>query len=261
MTDELNAATREMLDQAIADEQSLLPDAGRRRQLKRALLQAAVVSSAGSATLAKAATLEGARLLSAGAASAPWLALGKSVLVGLLASGGLLGGVQLISAPSEPANQREPKRRVTGSTPSAAAVPEARTAAPTPSTTEPSEPEAESAPTLAPASPAGKASALAPPGSSDPALRAELELMTAAQAALRDGKPARALELLQRYDAAFPTGQLGRERLAAEVFGACQLGDRARAARAAARFLLHDTDSALAQRVKQACPLGSSQAP
>ena len=257
MTDELSAATREMLDQAIADEQSLLPDAGRRRQLKRALLQAAVVSSAGSATLAKAATLEGARLVSAGAASTPWLALGKSVLVGLLASGGLLGGVQLISAPSEPANQLEPKPPVTPSTPSAAAVPEART----PSAAESSEPEAESAPTLAPASPAGKASALAPPGSSDPALRAELELMTAAQAALRDGKPARALELLQRYDAAFPTGQLGRERLAAEVFGACQLGDRARAARAAARFLLHDTDSALAQRVKQACPLGSWQPP
>jgi outer membrane protein assembly factor BamD (BamD/ComL family) len=88
------------------------------------------------------------------------------------------------------------------------------------------------------------------PGST---LRAELELMSQVQTALRDNRGVRALSLLERYDDAFPRGQLGTERLAAEVFAACQVGDVARARRAATKFLQRDASSTLAERVKGAC--------
>jgi hypothetical protein len=83
--------------------------------------------------------------------------------------------------------------------------------------------------------------------------------MSQVQAALRDNRGAQALSLLERYDDSFPRGQLGTERLAAEVFAACQVGDVARAGRAATRFLQRDSSSPLAQRVKGAC-VGSKPA-
>jgi hypothetical protein len=84
-------------------------------------------------------------------------------------------------------------------------------------------------------------------------LRAELDLMAQVQEALRDAQGARALELIARYDARYPSGLLETERLAAEVFAACQVGDAARARGAARRFLARDSASALAARVKSAC--------
>lgn len=84
-------------------------------------------------------------------------------------------------------------------------------------------------------------------------LRAELELMGQVQEALRDGQGARALSLIARYDARHPSGLLQTERLAAEVFAACQLGEKARAERAARAFLMRDRSSALAARVQKAC--------
>jgi len=86
-----------------------------------------------------------------------------------------------------------------------------------------------------------------------PSLRAELDLMAQVQGALRDGHAARALTLIARYDLQYPNGSLTNERLAAEVFAACSIGDRARAQRAAAAFLARDSVSALAGRVKKAC--------
>jgi hypothetical protein len=84
-------------------------------------------------------------------------------------------------------------------------------------------------------------------------LRAELDSMQQIQAALRDQRGAAALELIRAHDQRFPRGQLGSERLAAEVFAACQAGDLARAEAARARFLSRDTDSPLAQRVRATC--------
>jgi len=93
----------------------------------------------------------------------------------------------------------------------------------------------------------------AAPTAAPSGLSAELQLLNAAQAALRDGRGAQALALLQRYDQAFPQGQLLGERLAAEVFAACQVGNRARASQAAERFLHQDARSVLAGRVRQSC--------
>jgi len=84
-------------------------------------------------------------------------------------------------------------------------------------------------------------------------LRVELELMARVQEALRDGQGARALSLIASYDALYPNGLLKTERLASEVFAACQLGDRTRAHRAAERFLAKDSNSSLAVRVRNSC--------
>jgi len=97
---------------------------------------------------------------------------------------------------------------------------------------------------------AAPAGASAAPSSS---LRAELDLMAQVQGALRDGRAARALELIARYDLQYPGGSLANERLAAEVFAACSIGDPARARRVAAAFLARDNVSALAGRVKKSC--------
>lgn len=96
----------------------------------------------------------------------------------------------------------------------------------------------------------------------DQRLRAELELMSEVQSALRDQQGARALRLIERHDAEFGQGQLQQERLAAEVFAACQVGDRSRARDAATRFLGSDRTSPLALRVQGACPFRNrSQGP
>lgn len=92
-------------------------------------------------------------------------------------------------------------------------------------------------------------------------LRAELDLMAQAQGALRDGQAARALDLIASYDAQYPSGVLETERLAVEVFAACQTGDRTRARHAAQRFLARDSVSALAARVKNACSTRADRAP
>lgn len=101
----------------------------------------------------------------------------------------------------------------------------------------------------------GSASPPSPSGSAtpSPSLRAELDLMAQVQGALRDGRAARALALIARYDLQYPSGSLANERLAAEVFAACAIGDPARAQRAATAFLARDSVSVLAGRVKKAC--------
>jgi hypothetical protein len=95
----------------------------------------------------------------------------------------------------------------------------------------------------------------APSTPSAVALRAELSLLKEVQGALRVGRARRALELVARHEREFPNGQLGNERLAAEVFAACQLGDVPRARSASLRFLERDRSSPLALRVKGACGL------
>jgi hypothetical protein len=248
MTDELSRGARAMLERALADERQLAPGANKRQQLKRALLQAAVVSGAGGASLAKAALLEGSRTAGTVAGSASFFTLAKAVVVGVLVSGSLLGGAHVFSTSPQPAGSSATPRASGPRLPEVPAAPSSAAPIGEP-IVEKAAPAAAAPQALTPRPPVSAA-----PVSAHPALRAELALMTAAQAALRDGKAWQALRLLERYDAEFPAGQLGRERLAAEVFAACQVGDRARAARAAQRFLGHDSDSALAQRVKQACP-------
>jgi hypothetical protein len=233
----LSQRARALLDQALAEENALSPDPSRRRRLKRALLQSVALAGAGGAATAKVAS------------AMPLLTLGKSIGVGLLVSGSVLGGAQLIAVPSAPsAAQGAPgPGKVMRVAPPVVPVAASEVAV---------EQVESPSPAADVAAPAASASAPSPSPSAAPALRAELELLNAAQAAQRDGNAAHALALLERYDVRFPAGQMTNERLAVEVFAACGLGNRPRAMRAASRFLQRDSSSALAERVKRACPVG-----
>jgi hypothetical protein len=85
-------------------------------------------------------------------------------------------------------------------------------------------------------------------------LRDELALITAARAALASGRSADALASLDRYSQRFSRGMLRPESLAARVDALCALGERDRARGVAAAFVAEFPSSALAARVRDACP-------
>jgi hypothetical protein len=247
----LSPEARAMLELARSEELPLAPDAAHRAQLKQSLLQGVAL---GQAPISAAAASVGAK------SAVQLVPFVKGVCVGLLLSGGVAMGAHQLSKTDAPSG-------------AVVATPSAKARAPRQpaSTARPKVEAPSTAPTEAPlvneqAAPPPKVASAATkpapneevPGAPTLALRAELELMTAAQAALRDGRAAESLEFLERYDRAFPGGQLLGERLAAEVFAACQLGDRARATRAATRFLQRDSGSLLADRVRRSCAFQSA---
>lgn len=86
---------------------------------------------------------------------------------------------------------------------------------------------------------------------SDSALLAEVAMLERVQRELRAGNGSGALALL---DQNLPrSGQLGAERLAAEVFAACQAGDRGRARRAAQLFFQNYQGTPATARVRASC--------
>lgn len=95
----------------------------------------------------------------------------------------------------------------------------------------------------------------APPATNgaDSSLLEEIALLERVQVALRAGDGARALSLLDRSPAEKGSGQLGSERLAAEVFAACQVGNRQRASRAARRFFQDYPATPASDRVRASC--------
>lgn len=248
MSRELSPEARALLEQARAEELVLAPRAAHRAQLKRSLMQGVAL---GHAPIAAAAATVGVK------GALPWVPFVKGICVGLLLSGGVAVGTHQLARSGAPS-----------ATPTVVAPvdPAVQLERPTaPSELEPPPVAPESAPvTQAPALRTA-ASAVAKPAWNEEAstaptlaLRAELDLMTAAQAALRDGRAAQSLAYLEQYDRTFPSGQLLGERLAAEVFAACQLGERARATRAATRFLERDAGSLLAERVRRSCAFQSA---
>lgn len=243
MSGGLSPNARALLEQARTEE-PLAPGAAHRAHLKQALLQGAAL---GQAPISAAAASVGAK------GAVQLVPFAKGVVVGLLLSGGVAVGAHQLAG-----SQAPPEAPVVAS-PSASVklepAPLPRVEAPSPEPTaapvasEPAPPKANLAAKPAPSEDSAATPALA--------LRAELTLMTAAQTALRDGRAAESLAFLEQYDRTFPGGQLLGERLAAEVFAACQLGDRARATRAATRFLQRDSGSVLAQRVQRSCAFQS----
>jgi hypothetical protein len=253
MTEPLSREARGLLAQAVGDEGALRADAARRARLKQALLSGLAASSAGLV----AGTTEAAVGVKAASGA---LSLVKGLAVGLLVSGGIAGGFRLAlssdtDAPTaklaSSANVAAPPEATKPAgvvQPANATPPVGETTLPTlPAGVDPSAPKARVALSASAAEPAK------PADSAAPALRAELQLMSEVQAALRDNSGARALTLIERYDQSFAQGQLRSERLAAEVFAACQVGNVARAQRAAAQFLARDSSSPLAERVQGAC--------
>jgi hypothetical protein len=100
------------------------------------------------------------------------------------------------------------------------------------------------------ATPAPEPRSLAADGST---LVPELALLEHVQSELRSGNGQRALQLLDRSSIDVEHSQLGAERLAAEVFAACQAGDLVRVRRAARRFLKEFPNSPSAARVRASC--------
>jgi len=93
------------------------------------------------------------------------------------------------------------------------------------------------------------------PAASPPAvdtLRSELALVRAAHDALREGRPAVALERMDEHRRAYPDGALGEERDALRVSALCALGRPEAPAEARAFLEGHPTSPFLA-RVRDAC--------
>jgi hypothetical protein len=86
-----------------------------------------------------------------------------------------------------------------------------------------------------------------------PSLRAELDLIAAAQAALSQGEPARALARIDEHAVRFPSGAFVQERLAIVAVAWCALGDRARGRAAAAQLAQRAPSSPLLARTRSAC--------
>jgi len=76
---------------------------------------------------------------------------------------------------------------------------------------------------------------------------------TRVQAALRGGRPAEALRLLDGQARRFPQGALVEERAASRVFALCAAGRQTEARERAAGFLQRYPDSLLGDRVKESC--------
>ena len=87
----------------------------------------------------------------------------------------------------------------------------------------------------------------------DSGLQGEVALFGAARRALADGKPKRALELLERHHREFPKGTFARERELSRVTALCELGRDTKARDVATRYLeLHPSD-ALRRRFAGTC--------
>jgi hypothetical protein len=84
-------------------------------------------------------------------------------------------------------------------------------------------------------------------------LREEVENLSRVQEHLRAGRGAEALRVLDASSSRLGQGQLRQERLAAEVFAACQSGDKERARSAARRFLMENPATPSAARLKTSC--------
>jgi hypothetical protein len=80
------------------------------------------------------------------------------------------------------------------------------------------------------------------------------------QVALRDGRPARALALLDEQDRAFAAGALVEERAAARVFALCASGLVAAARSGAIAFVARYPRSVFRARVQSSCAPGRERA-
>jgi hypothetical protein len=94
----------------------------------------------------------------------------------------------------------------------------------------------------------------APPASAPvDALQGELALVRAAHDALREGRPAIALERIEEHRRIYPDGTLGEERDALRVDALCALR-RPDAETEVQAFLASHPASPFVARVREACP-------
>ena len=102
-----------------------------------------------------------------------------------------------------------------------------------------------------PSEPIVEAAAPLPAAMSGNALKQEIALIDACRQAVKQKAPARAIDLLARYDKRFPNGTLVPEAEALRIEALLQLGAAARARALADKFLAAYPASPLAQRVER----------
>jgi hypothetical protein len=90
-------------------------------------------------------------------------------------------------------------------------------------------------------------------GSDQATVDEEVQLVSAAQTALRSGNPERALRLLAEDAARFPRGKLTSAREVTHMMALCKLGRTDQARLEAARFLAKNAQSPFADRVRSIC--------
>jgi hypothetical protein len=129
----------------------------------------------------------------------------------------------------------------------------AETAAPMASSAPPDDPTPATAARTVPAR--GRSTSEPSKGSQAPGpsgdLRAEIDLIDGARAALRAGDPSEALDLLGRHAVHFPHGALAPEETALRVEALLRLGRTAEARAYARRFIAADPASPLAERMRR----------
>ena len=86
-----------------------------------------------------------------------------------------------------------------------------------------------------------------------PSLQAELALITAAQEALRAGRPQLAQRRAAEHATRFPQGALVQERLGIDAIAACALGERARGLSALKKLARRAPNAPLLVRARAAC--------
>ncbi|MEM7159924.1 MAG: hypothetical protein AAF799_44200 [Myxococcota bacterium] len=87
----------------------------------------------------------------------------------------------------------------------------------------------------------------------EPGLEGEVALFGAARRALAEGKPKRALVLLERHHREFPHGTFARERELSRVTALCELGREPSARDVAQRYLAKHPSEALRRRFAGTC--------
>jgi len=232
-------------------------------------LAAGAIAGATAATSASAATASAAGVGLGGVGGTTALVAGKwiagAVVVAAIGAGS--GAVYLASGPSTSrptpvaplapaASAHVAKAMPLAASSSATIDPPERTAPPpepaAASTVRTERGRVQAAPTL-PSAP--EQSALVAPAmvAVTPTIGAETQLLRRADQALRNGDPARALDLLDEHARTFPNGVLAQERSAERVTTLCALGRVGEARTEAARFLAANTESPLADAVRRSC--------
>lgn len=257
MSDELGFEARDLVERACREERS--PDAHELRRIRNNVLFAVAPATV---------------LLGAGEAAAAGKMSALS-LVALAAKGALLGTAVAFAGYGV---QQVQSRSVSGPVPARAEV-KLEAPAPPPAPSGREVPAVSRAPVSgAPArseraliekGPSSRASS-GPPGEAVPSVASlpdsaelleEVENLRRVQEHLRAGRGAEALRILDASSSRLGQGQLRQERLAAEVFAACQSGHTDRARDAARRFLRENPATPSAARLKTSCVGGEIDLP
>jgi hypothetical protein len=101
--------------------------------------------------------------------------------------------------------------------------------------------------------PVGTATAALPMVAPSSGLTLEAQGLSTVQQALRDGRGADALALLDQQERTFRGGKLDMERQAARIIALCAVGRQAEARAFAARFLARAPNSFLVARLRNTC--------